>query len=194
MFLSELDEAQSVTLLEEASKAENLALAAEENAGEYAAIAELRESQSIKDGKGVLKSEVGAAEDVEVMAACTPIPVLNVFCDAVGLVIESGYQSVAAIKGAKAGVEAISAGAAQRKEHAELVLAMEQQEETARFASEAEELQVKADGEASKATIDESGSDIMRGEAGEADMLVEEKLAQSEKEEALATFDEEVRR
>ena len=91
-----MDEAQSVALLEEASKAENLAVAAEEKAGEYAAIVELREGQSVKDGKAVLKSEVGAAEDVEVMAACTPIPLLNVFCDAVGLVIESGYQSVAA--------------------------------------------------------------------------------------------------
>lgn len=128
------------------------------------------------------------------MAACTPIPVLNLICDAVGAVIEAGYQGIAAFEGAKAAVETISAVTAQRKEQAELVMAVENQEEAARLAVESEQFQVKADEESGKAAFEESDSEATKVDAGEAQLLGDEKIEQSEEEEALAAFDVEVRK
>ena len=127
------------------------------------------------------------------MAACTPFPILNVVCDVVGSIIEAGYQGVAAFEGAKAAVETISAVTAQRKEHAELIIAVEEQEEAARRSFEAEEFQVKAEEEIGKAAFEESDSVALGVEAGEAKVLGEELVRQSEEEEALAALDEEVR-
>ncbi len=52
------------------------------------------------------------------MAACSPIPLLDLFCEAVGAVIETGYQGIAAFEGAKSAAESLSAAVAQRKEYA----------------------------------------------------------------------------
>jgi len=186
-----LDEEKSLALLEQSSKEGEIAAGAEEKAAKYEAIAIRKEGQSIKDGETFLKTETGAMEDAEVMAACTPIPFLNLLCEAFGVVIETGYQGIAAFEGAKAAVETISAATAQRKEYAELILAVEKQEEAARLAIEAEQFQVGADEESGRAAFEETGSEAMRVEAGEEELLGDEKLEESEKEEALAAFDEE---
>ena len=128
------------------------------------------------------------------MVACSPIPIINIFCDAVGAIIESGYQGIAAFEGAKSAIETISAVTAQRKEHAELLLAIEKQGEATRFAFEAEQFQGLADEESGKAALEEGESETARVEAGEAHMFGEEMLGESEREEALAAFDEEVTR
>jgi len=186
-----LDEEKSIALLEEASKAGEIATAAEEKAAEYETIAIKKEGQSVKDGEAMLKTEAGAMEDAEVMVACSPIPIINIFCDAVGAIIESGYQGIAAFEGAKSAIETISAVTAQRKEHAELILAIEKQEEATRFAFEAEQFQGLADEESGKAALEEGESETAIVAAGEAQLLGEEKLGESEREEALAVFDEE---
>ena len=90
-------------------------------------------------------------------------------------------------------METISAAAAQRKEHAELVLAVEKQEEAARLGIEAEHFQTLADEEIAKAIVEEGESDAAIAEAGESELLGEERLEESEREEALAALDEEVR-
>ncbi|KAL7541212.1 hypothetical protein ACHAXR_010723 [Thalassiosira sp. AJA248-18] len=186
-----LDEEKSVALLEESSAAGEVAAGAEEKAAEYEAIAMRKEGQSIKDGEALLKTEAGAAEDAEAMIACAPIPILNFFCEAIGSVIETGYQGFAAFEGAKSAVETISAVSAQRKEHAELILAIEKQEEAARLAFEAEEFQGLANEESGKALVEEGESEAAGVEAGEAQLLGEELVEKSEEEEALAVFDEE---
>ena len=53
------------------------------------------------------------------MAACEPIPGLNIVCEAVGSVVEVGYQSIAAVEGAKAAVETIQGVTAAQKGRAE---------------------------------------------------------------------------
>ncbi|KAL9188220.1 hypothetical protein ACHAXT_006598 [Thalassiosira profunda] len=186
-----LDEEKSAALLEESARAGEIAAGAEEKAAEYEAIAIRREGSSIKDGEAALKTEAGALEDAEAMAACAPIPILNIFCEALGGVIETGYQGIAAVEGAKSAVETISAAAAQRKEHAELVLAVEKQEEAARLGVEAEHFQTMADEEIAKAIVEEGESDAAIAEAGESELLGEERLEESEREEALAALDEE---
>lgn len=127
------------------------------------------------------------------MAACAPIPLLNVFCEAFGSIIETGYQSVAALEGAKSAIETMSAVTAQRKEHAELIIAIEKQGEAARLTVQAEEFQALSEEEAGKAALEEGESEAAAVEVGEAQLLGEEKLEESEKEEALAALDEEVR-
>lgn len=212
-----LDEEKSAALLEESARAGEIAAGAEEKAAEYEAIAIRREGSSVKDGEAALKTEAGALEDAEAMAACAPIPILNIFCEALGSVIETGYQGkpsvrrcrlsctelidcntacregIAAVEGAKSAVETISAAAAQRKEHAELVLAVEKQEEAARLGVEAKHFQTLADEEIAKAIVEEGESDAAIAEAGESELLGEERLEESEREEALAALDEEVR-
>mmetsp|Transcript_13527 Transcript_13527/g.29050 ORF Transcript_13527/g.29050 Transcript_13527/m.29050 type:complete len:746 (+) Transcript_13527:361-2598(+) len=186
-----LDEERSVALLEEAAKAGEIATGAEEKAAEYQALAVKRGGQSAKDGKALLRTEAGAMEDAEVIAACTPIPFLNFVCDAIGAIIESGYQSIAAFEGAKSAIETISAVTAQRKEHAELVVAIEKEEEAARLVFEAEKFQGLANEENGKSAVEEAEGDAAGLEAGEAQLLSEEKAVASEREEALATLDEE---
>lgn len=124
------------------------------------------------------------------MAACTPIPILDIFCDAVGAIIEVPLQGVATLEGAKAAFESIKAANAQKEENEELILAAKQQEEATRLAAEAEEFQTKAEEEGGKASIEESDSDALRVEGEEAEVLGEEKLEESKSEEALAVFDE----
>jgi len=186
-----LDEERSVAYLEESSRAEEIAAGAEERASEYEAVAMRREGQSIKDGEALLKTEANAMEDAEVMAACSPIPLLDLFCEAVGAVIETGYQGIAAFEGAKSAAESLAAAVAQRKEHAELVLAVEKQEEATRLAVEAERFQVDADEEGGRAALEETESEALEVEAGEAQLLGEEKMEESQEEELLAAIDEE---
>lgn len=90
-------------------------------------------------------------------------------------------------------METISAVTAQRKEHAEIIIALEKQEEAARLAMEGEEFQGLAEEESGKAVLEEGESDASGVEAGESQVLGEEKLKESEEKEALATLDEEVR-
>ena len=127
------------------------------------------------------------------MAACSPIPLLDLFCEAVGAVIETGYQGIAAFEGAKSAAESLAAAVAQRKEHAELVLAVEKQEEATRLAVEAERFQVEADEEGGRAALEETESEALEVEAGEAQLLGEEKMEESQEEELLAAIDEEVK-
>ncbi|KAL7547257.1 hypothetical protein ACHAWF_010579 [Thalassiosira exigua] len=186
-----LDEEKSVALLEESAKASEIATGAEEKAAEYEALVLKREGRSIKDGEALLKAEAGAMEDAEAMAACMPIPFLNFVCEAVGTMIEAGYQGVAAFRGAKAAVETISAVAAQGKERSEWVLAAEQEEEAARLALEAERFQLLSEEESGKAAAEEGEISAAQVGAGETQLLGETKFDESEKEEALAAFDEE---
>jgi hypothetical protein len=120
------------------------------------------------------------------MAACAPIPLLNVVCEAIGSAVEVGYQSVAAVEGAKAAIDSISAAAARGRERAEFILAMEKREEAERLAIEAEELQVLADEEGVQATIDEGHATDMDVTAGEETALGEEELEASEQEKVMA--------
>ena len=129
-------------------------------------------------------------EDLEAMAACTPIPILDIFCDAVGAIIEVPLQGVATLEGAKAALESISAAGARKKENAELILAAKQQEEATRLATEAGEFQTKAEEEGGKASIEESDSDALRVEAEEAEVFGEDKLEESKSEETLAAVEE----
>lgn len=124
------------------------------------------------------------------MAACTPIPILDIICDAAGAIIEVPLQGIAGFEGAKAAVESISAANAQKKENAELILAAKQQEEATRFATEAGEFQTKAEEEGGKASIEESDSDALGVEAEESEVLGEDKLEESKSEETLAVVDE----
>lgn len=186
-----LNEEKSVALLEASSKEVEIAVGAEEKAAEYEAIAIRKEGQSVKDGEAFLKTETGAMEDAEVMATCAPIPFLDLLCEALGAVIETGYQGIAAFRGAKSAAETFSAATAQRKEYAELIIAVEKQEEAARLAMEAEQFQVRADEEGARAVVEESDSEALRVEAGEEELIGDEKLKESEEEEALAVFDEE---
>lgn len=96
--VSVMDEEKSVAFLEEASRAEEIVTGAAEKAAEYEAIALKREGQSIKDGESLLNTEAGAMEDAEAMVACAPIPVLNFVCEAVGSIVEAGYQGIAAFE------------------------------------------------------------------------------------------------
>ena len=98
------------------------------------------------------------------MAACTPIPIFDIFlCDAAGAIIEVPLQSVASFDGAKAAVESISAARAKKKENAELILAAKQHEEAARFATEAGEFHTKAEEEGGKASSSELTRTGIRG-------------------------------
>ena len=127
-----LDEERSISLFEEASTSEEIATEAEERAAEYEAIVKTREGQSLKDGESLVKTETGAIEDAEGVAACTAIPFLNLLCEAFGAITETGFQVTAAFEGAKSALESLSAASARRKEHAELLIALEKQEEAAR--------------------------------------------------------------
>ena len=127
------------------------------------------------------------------MVACAPIPFLDFFCEAVGAVIESGYQGIAAFEGAKSAIESLSAVVLHRKEQAELALAFEEQGEAARLALEAEKFQVLAEEEGGRAAAEEAEGEASGAAAGEAQLLGEGELEASEEEEALAVLDEEVR-
>lgn len=127
-----LDEEKSVALFEQSSTAEEVATGAEERAAEYEAIVIKRGGQSLTDGESLVQTEVGALEDAETVAACTPIPFLNFFCEALGAITETALQGRAAFEGAKTALESLSAASAQRKETAELAIALEKQEEAAR--------------------------------------------------------------
>jgi hypothetical protein len=167
-------------------KAIEVATTAEENAIEYGTIVAKDIVKTAKDGEALVKTETGAMEDVEVMAACAPIPLINAVCEAIGSAVEVGYQSVAAVEGAKAAIDSISAAAARGRERAELILATEKREEAERLAIEAEELQVQADEEGVQATIDEGHATDMDVTAGEETALGEEELEASEQEKAMA--------
>jgi len=86
----------------------------------------------VKDGESLVQTEVGALEDAETVAACTPIPLFNFVCEAFGAITEMALQGRAAAEGAKAAIESLSAASAQRKETAELAIALEEQEDAAR--------------------------------------------------------------
>ena len=167
-------------------KAIEVATTAEENAIEYGTIVAKDIVKTAKDGEALVKTETGAMEDVEVMTACAPIPLINAVCEAIGSAVEVGYQSVAAVEGAKAAIDSISAAAARGRERAELILATEKREEAERLAIEAEELQVQADEEGVQATIDEGHATDMDVTAGEETALGEEELEASEQEKAMA--------
>jgi hypothetical protein len=167
-------------------KAIEVATTAEENAIEYGTVVAKDIVKTAKDGEALVKTETGAMEDVEIMAACAPIPLINAVCEAIGSAVEVGYQSVAAVEGAKAAIDSISAAAARGRERAELILATEKREEAERLAIEAEELQVQADEEGVQATIDEGYATDMDVTAGEETALGEEELEASEQEKTMA--------
>lgn len=167
-------------------KAIEVATTAEENAIEYSTVVAKDLVNTAKDGEALVKTETGAMEDVEVMAACAPIPLINAVCEAIGSAVEVGYQSVAAVEGAKAAIDSISAAAARGRERAEFILATEKREEAERLAIEAEELQVQADEEGVQATIDEGHATDMDVTAGEETAMGEEELEASEQEKATA--------
>lgn len=127
------------------------------------------------------------------MATCTPIPLLDFFCDGIGAIIESGYQGMAALEGAKAAVESISAVAAQSKERAQMALAIEKEEEAARLAAKAGEFQGLADEESGNAALEEAEGRVAGADAEKDQLLGEEKSDASDREEALTAVDEEVR-
>lgn len=126
------------------------------------------------------------------MAACAPVPGLNFICEAIGSIVEVGYQSVAAIEGAKAGIETIQGVTAAQKGRAEMVLAMRAHEEEARLAIEAEQLQIKADEESAIASKEQAQSKVMNAEANEAELAGNEKAHQSEEDETMAEIDKKV--
>lgn len=167
-------------------KAIEVATAAEKNAIEYGTVVAKDVVKTAKDGEVLVKTETGALEDVEVMAVCAPIPLINAVCEAIGSAVEVGYQSVAAVEGAKAAIDSISAVAARGRERAEFILATEKREEAERLAIEAEELQVQADEEGAQATIDEGHVTDMDVTAGEETSLGEEELEASEEEKTTA--------
>jgi hypothetical protein len=184
------DSERSVAYWEGSTNAGRVATAAEEGAAEYGAVAA---ASGLGDGEALARAEAGAMEDAEVMAACAPIPVLNLLCEAVGSIAEVGYQSIAAFEGAKAAVDGVSAALARGRERTELVLAVEKREEAARLALEAERLQIEAEEEGAMAAADEYRSEAMAVEAREEEALGEERLEESEREEALVVVLEEVR-
>lgn len=126
------------------------------------------------------------------MAACAPIPGLNIVCEAVGSIVEVGYQSIAAVEGAKAAVETIQGVTAAQRGRAEMILAARGHEEEARLALEAEQLQIKADEEGANASSEQAESEAMIAEAKESEIMSNEKAHQSQEDEAMATVDEEV--
>ena len=128
------------------------------------------------------------------MAACLPVPLLDIFCEALGTIIESGAQGLSLFEGAKSGIETLSAAAAQRKERVKLAAALEEHEEEARLAAEAEKYQSLAGEEGARATAEEGEADAAAVEAGEEERIGEERSAESEREEALAAVDQEVRK
>ena len=187
------DSERSVAYWEGSTNAGRVATAAEEGAAEYGAVAAGDAASGLGDGEALARAEAGAMEDAEVMAACAPIPVLNLLCEAVGSIAEVGYQSIAAFEGAKAAVDGVSAALARGRERTELVLAVEKREEAARLALEAERLQIEAEEEGAMAAADEYRSEAMAVEAREEEALGEERLEESEREEALVVVLEEVR-
>ena len=126
------------------------------------------------------------------MAACAPIPGLNIVCEAVGSVVEVGYQSIAAVEGAKAAVETIQGVTAAQKGRAEMILALRGHEEETRLVLEAQQFQLKADEEGSNAITEQAESEALIVEAKESEMMGNERAQQSEKDEAVAAIDEEV--
>jgi hypothetical protein len=188
------DSERSAALWEGSANAGRVATAAEEGAAEYGAVAAGDAAAGVGDGDALARAEAGAMEDAEVMAACAPIPVINLVCEAVGSIVEVGYQAVAAFEGAKAAVDGVSAAVARGKERSELVLAAEKREEAARLALEAERLRIEADEEGAMAAAEEYRADALSVEAREGEALGEERLEASEREEALAVILEEVRR
>lgn len=126
------------------------------------------------------------------MAACAPIPGLNIVCEAVGSVVEVGYQSIAAVEGAKAAVETIQGVTAAQKGRAEMILALRGHEEETRLVLEAQQFQLKADEEGSNAITEQAESEALIVEAKESEMMGNERAQQSEKDEAMAAIDKEV--
>ena len=125
-------EEKSAASFEKSSTAEEIAIEAEESAAEYEAIVIENEGQSLKDGASFAETEVGGLETAEGVVACTPFPLLNFFCDAVGAISEIALQGRAAFEGVKTAVESYAAASAQRKENAKLAIALEKHEEAAR--------------------------------------------------------------
>lgn len=121
------------------------------------------------------------------------IPLLNIICDIGGAITEAGYQTVAAIEGAKSAVESIAAASAQGKERAQLVLAAEKYEEAGLDVAKAEEFQAIAGEDSEMAAMESEESIAMKGEGEQAQLFGDEKAEDSKREEALAAFDEEVR-
>lgn len=189
---SAVDLETSVADAERSVHAIQVATAAEEQAIEYGAVVTRDVVKTARDGETLIKTETGAMEDAEVMAACAPIPLLNAVCEAIGSVVEVGYQSVAAVEGVKAAVDSIAAATARGRERAELLLATEKREEAGRLAFEAERLQVQANEMSAQAVADERRAVDIDIEAEEANVLGEERWRESEREGVLATaFEEE---
>ena len=188
------DSGRSAAYWEGSASAGRASAAAGGRAAEYGAAAAGDTASGLADGEALARAEAGALEDAEVMAACAPIPLINLVCEAVGSIVEVGYQSVAAFEGARAAVDGVSAAMARGRERSELILAAEEREEAARLALEAERLQVEADEAGAMAAADEYRSEAMAVEAREEEALGEERLGESEREEALAVVLEEVRR
>lgn len=126
------------------------------------------------------------------MAACAPIPGLNIVCEAVGSIVEVGYQSIAAVEGAKAAVETIQGVTAAQRGRAEMILAAKGHEEEGRLALEAQQLQIKADEEGANASSEQAESETMIAEAKESRIVGNEKAHQSQEDAAMATVNEEV--
>lgn len=127
-----MNEKKSAAFFEESSAAEEIATGAQEKAAEYEAIVIKNEGKGLKDGESLAQTEAGALEGAETVAACTPIPFLNVFCEALGAISETALQGRAAFVGAKTAIESLAAASAQRKENAELAIVLKKQEEAAR--------------------------------------------------------------
>lgn len=127
-----VNEEKSAAFFEESSAAEEVATGAEEKAAEYEAVVIKNEGKGLIDGESLAQTETGALEGAETVAACTPIPFINVLCEALGAISETALQGRAAFVGAKTAIESLAAASAQRKENAELAIALEKQEEAAR--------------------------------------------------------------
>jgi len=187
-----IDEEKSAAAFEESSTAEELAIEAEERVAEYEAIVIKNEGQSLNDGESLAQTEVGALEDAEVVASCTPIPFLNFVCEAFGAISETAFTGRAAFVGAKAALESLSAASAQRKENAELAIALEKREEAARFAAKGREYQSMAEEEGAKASEEVAEADRLKVDMEESEFLVQSDKDEALKDEALAALDEDM--
>ena len=182
---------QSEYEFELANNAEKLAQEAETRAAEDEGIAVRKEAAGAKDAEKLVKTETGAGEDAELIAGCEVIPVLNVFCDIAGAITEAGFQSVAAVEAAKSAIESISAATWSGKEREELMLASEKHSEAAKDVLEGEKYQSLSVESGEKSTTEEAESASLKEAGAEAQSVGDEKLAASQREEAISKLDEE---
>eukprot|EP00804_Cyclotella_cryptica_P025349 CCRYP_012449-RA/>CCRYP_012449-RA protein AED:0.00 eAED:0.00 QI:0/0/0/0.5/1/1/2/0/753 len=188
---AEVYDEQSTFLFQEAANAETAAHEAELRATRDATLALEQRTKSVRDGEALLRTEAGAAEDAEVIAACEVIPLLNVLCDIAGAITETGYQSLAAVEAAKSAVESVAASAWSGREREEWAVAVERQEVAARDVVEAEEYHTLSVEERERAEVERAESASMHESGVEAERIGQEKMTASKEEMALAEVEEE---